>query len=289
MKKFVRHIAIILILIISISYVLDICYTYAFDNDHPRNKVQLTANLSNTTIDFIFLGSSRVDNHIDCDLVKELTGKSCLNLGLQGSRINDGKALAELLESNNVTYEKILMQVDYIYNYHNYSPSFIASIVPYVNKKGFPKNLKEDLDLPVSYKIPFARYAYNDKLAGLREVILQYTGKESRVDLKNGFNPLEGVGTKISGEFPNIISTSNNDLDSLVDLSEKVILFTAPYCKNTINRDKFMGDLMGRYPELNNFIDIFDEQEHFYKNCGHLNSQGAREFTKILTKDVLLR
>lgn len=268
---------------------LDHTYTAAFQNEIPRNKVQLAATLENTHIDYIFLGSSRVENHIDCDLITKITGKSCLNLGLQGSRINDAKALVLLLESNNITYEKLLMQVDYIYNFNNYSPSLISGIVPFVTKRSFPRELKEDLNLPISYNIPFVRFAYNDKLSGLREVLMQFVGKKPSIDLSNGYNPLEGVGQKVSGEFPNQIAATNSGLDELLAINNnRIILFTAPYCKNTGNREDFMEVLIKRYPNLKNFSAIFDEEEQYYSNCGHLNKEGAAKFTEILTKDILL-
>lgn len=287
MKKMLIYLIIICALLVVSSVLLDIGYTASFKNDIPRNKVQLVANLKDRHIDFVFLGSSRVENHIDCDLITKLTGKTCINLGLQGSRINDGKALAQLLRTNSVTYNKLLMQVDYIYNFHNYSPSFISSIIPYVNNENFPKYLKEDLNLPLSYNLPFVRYAHNDKLAGLREVILQYAGKKPTINFKNGFNPLEGIGKVISGEFPVEIDASNVDLDRLLAIDDNIVLFTAPYCKNTINRDEFLGELTTRYPRLRNFVNIFDDQEDYYSNCGHLNKEGAARFTEIITNDIL--
>lgn len=277
-------IAIALVLMVMFDYL----YTAAFENSNPRNKVQLAATLHNRNVDYIFLGSSRVENHIDCDLVEELTGKSCINLGLQGSKINDAKAISILLEANKVTYEKLLLQVDYIYNFNNYSPSLVATIIPFTSRENFSKALKDDLDLPLAYNIPFLRYASNDKLIGIREVILQYAEKKPKVDLSNGFNPLEGIGIEISGDFPNEIATNNAELNEMLATVDNLVLFTAPYCKNTSNRDNYMDALTKRFPNLKNYISIFDEKEQYFSNCGHLNAKGAQEFTEILTRDILL-
>lgn len=288
MRGFLKHIGFIVLIVILLSYLLDALYSEAFKNATPRNKVQLVANLKDTKVDYIFLGSSRVENHIDCDLITKMTGKSCLNLGLQGSRINDGKALALLLEANNVVYEKLLMQVDYIYNFYDYSPSFVGTISPYLGNTNFPEALVDELDLPVAYGLPFARYALNDKISGVREVVLQYAKKSPKLDLDNGFKPLQGVGKNVSGKFPDTIVDHNEDLEELLAINDNIILFTAPYCQNTENRDVFMNELSKRYPDLINYIDIFDNEEAYFSNCGHLNIEGAIKFTEILTKDLLL-
>lgn len=288
MKKFGLHIFFILVITIVCCVVFDSIYTYFFNKGTPRNKVQLVANLKNTNIDFIFLGSSRVDNHIDCDLIEKLTGKSCLNLGLQGSRINDAKGLALLLKANNVTYQRLFVQVDYIYNYHNYSPAFIAATVPYIKNDNFPEDFKNDLELSSIYDVPFARFALNDKVSGFREVLLQMVHKKPKVDLSNGFSPLTGVSKGGSGTFPEKIIATNKQLEELLLLNDKISLFTAPYCKNTLNRESFMQQLTTKYPSLINYVALFDNEEHYFKNCGHLNKEGARQFTEIFTNKILL-
>ena len=112
--------------------------------------------------------------------------------------------------------------------------------------------------------------------------------KAPKLDLSNGFKPLDGRGEDVSGKFPDVIANSNEDLDELLAINENIQLFTAPYCKNTENREQFMSELTHRYPDLKNYIDIFDNKEEYYSNCGHLNRKGATRFTEILTKDLLL-
>ncbi|WP_236642037.1 hypothetical protein [Dokdonia sinensis] len=268
--------------------VLDYVYSTAFRNEFPRNKIQLVANLKNEHIDYIFLGSSRVENHIDCGQIENLTGKSCINLGLQGGRFNDYRVLISLLKENRVTFEKMLVQLDYSYNLNDYSPAFLANLVPFVGRDDFPKKIKEELNLPIAYKIPFIRFASNDKLTGIREMILQYAGKEPSNNLSNGFKPLQGIGTAVSVTFPKEIANNNDELDAIQSINENIIFFTAPYCKNTANRDAYMDALTERYPKLKNYIAIFDDQEQYYSNCGHLNKEGAERFTEVLTQEILL-
>lgn len=289
MKQFINHIAILLVLLITLAFVLDTTYSAIFRNDNPRNKVQLVANLKNEHIDYIFLGSSRVENHIDCDLVEKLTGKSCINLGLQGGRFKDYRVLASLLKENKVTYKKILVQIDYSYNFDNYSPLFLAQVAPFVNRDDFPEYLKRELPQELNLEIPFKRYAVNDKVVGFRETISQLFKKPVKIDLRNGFVPLEGVGTSISGHFPDAIDYPNKAAEDIINMNpNSIVLFAAPYCNSSTTRNDFMAMLENKYPSLHNYVGIFDEIEGMHINCGHLNSKGAAKFTEILTKDILL-
>lgn len=289
MKRFFTYIIIIVALVLVIAFTLDLLYSTVYVNDKPRNKVQLVANLTNTHIDYIFLGSSRVENHIDCDQIEKLTGKSCINLGLQGGRLKDYRVLAYLLKNNRVTYEKIFVQVDYSYNFDNYSPLFLAQIGPFVNRNNFPELLKEELQKEVNSKMPFVRYALNEKAIGFRETLSQFFEKGVKVDLQNGFVPLEGLGTAISGHFPDSVNYPNLVLEEIITLDpDSTILFAAPYCNSSKTRNDFMSSLQIKYPSLHNYIDIFDNVEGMSVNCGHLNANGAQVFTGILTKDILL-
>ncbi len=289
MREFGKYIFILGLVIGILAYVLDAIYTTIFSNSNPRNKVELVTMLKNKKIDYIFLGSSRVENHIDCTLVEELTGKTCINLGIQGGRIKDYQVLATILKENDVRYDKLLVQVDYIYNFNNFSPVFKAQISPFINNDDFPPKSKIALENEIEGSIPFFRYAYNEKVIGFREALLKFFGKPSKVDLTNGFVPLEGVGTSISGHFPESLNYPNRELEDIIALDPaSIILFTAPYCNSSITRDTFMNSLKNKYPELKDYTGLFDNEGGMSVNCGHLNKEGAQKFTEILTRDILI-
>lgn len=289
MTGFLKHIFGLLLILIIGAFILDAVYTAAFHTGFARNKTQYAIQLKDSHIDYIFLGSSRVDNHIDCELITELTGKSCLNLGLQGSKTNDSAAFLQILINNNVSYEKILFQLDYSVNFDAYSPQFRSYIVPFINSKSVSDNIVKDLNIPNMYNLPFIRYAANDKLIGFREVLLQLYGKPSRQDLTNGFEGRDGVGVNIKGKLPSSIKENNNGVLWMQELEpKKLVFFTAPYCKGATNRDLMITDLKDKYPSVTSFINIFDDEELYFTDCGHLNNKGAQSFTRILTQDLLL-
>jgi hypothetical protein len=289
MINFCKHIFVVLLILSISAFVLDSVYTAAFHTGFARNKTQYAVQLNNIKIDYIFLGSSRTENHIDCELITKLTGKSCLNLGLKGSKANDSAALLQILKDNDVTYEKVFFQLDYAVNFDAFSPTFLSSIMPFIGDDKIKSNLSSKLEMPSLFQLPFVKYAANDKLVGLREVILQLYRKPGRLDLDNGFEGLTGNGRNIKGNLPKTIDKNNRSIHWMQELEpEKLIFFTAPYCKGAINRDVMIQDLKNKYPNVICYIKIFDNQEINFIDCGHLNIKGAQSFTRILTNDLLL-
>jgi hypothetical protein len=291
MKKFATHFVTVGCLLLILLIVLDFLYTESFKSGEPRNKVQLLANLTDTNVDYIFLGSSRTENHIDCAMIEKLTGKSCLNVGMQAGRIKDYRIMVQLINDNKVTFENLFVQVDYSYNLDDHSASFLAYFMPFKNDMKLSEQVVEDINVPFYYSLPFLRYAANEKKISFREVVLQYAEKPTSLDLKNGFVPLNGIGNEISGHFPSHISAQNDALQDIIDMVErnKLILFTAPYCENGENRNVFMQELKERYIGLKDYSNLFDNNKEVFVNCGHLNKNGAYHFTKKLTEDLLLK
>ena len=48
-----------------------------------------------------------------------------------------------------------------------------------------------------------------------------------------------------------------------------------------------MDKVQLKLPGLHNYIDLFDDKDEYFFNCGHLNEAGAEVFTNTLVKDLL--
>lgn len=271
-------------------YGLDALYSYTFQNGTPRNKIQKILQLKNQHYYYAFLGSSRTENHIDCELIEQLTGKSCINFGVSGGTIGDMLILMTITESKGITFSEVFLQVDYSYNFSGISNNFRASLAPFINNAVVKKELIKNGESFYYYYIPFYRYLKNDKVVGFREFFSTLLNKKPKANLNIGFAPKTGKGLAVSGRFPVKFSDKNEELNALFKLMEKnnaeLTCFTAPYCKNIENR-AFMSALKSKVPNLKDYISIFDENPEYFFNCGHLNAEGARAFTKILTEDLL--
>jgi uncharacterized alpha/beta hydrolase family protein len=85
MKKFSYKIVGLLIVIIFSAIILDKVYTHIYLNKTPRTRASYLIQNKVNDVDYIFLGSSRVQNHINTKLINDLTNKKAINLGVQGA------------------------------------------------------------------------------------------------------------------------------------------------------------------------------------------------------------
>lgn len=271
-------------------YVLDALYSYTYINNQPRNKVHKILQLKNKHFDIAFLGSSRTENHVDSEMVEKLTGKSCVNLGISGASLGDMLILLTLAESNNITFDNLVIQIDY--NYYNFglSNTFKANLIPFIKNPVIKKELNKDKDNFYYNYIPFYRYMKYDKVVGFREFLATFLNKKPKKEVTFGYNPKHGVGLEVSGKLPDTFSKTNAEFESIKELVNrthtKLFLFTAPYCNKIDNRDK-LQELKTVIPSLFSYVGLFDNKEEYFFNCGHLNIEGAREFTKILIEDII--
>ncbi len=290
MRKFLKYVLSLFVIAAILMVSLDYFYSYVFQNSEPRLKVQKILQLKEQHFDLAFFGSSRTEANIDCNLIEELTGKTCINLGLSGASITDMNFLMKAIVSNNITFDKAFMQIDYSYNDLGLTNLVKAGIVPFLIdskiKNIFPAREKVD----PYYWLPFYRYFIFNRKYGVRSLFASLIQKKNNIELHLTITPNEGQGLNVSGSFPSSIIGKNEDLNEMIDFTNDIrkplVFFTAPYCKEVENR-QIIDSIQKRLPDLKNYIAIFDEQEEYFFNCGHLNKTGAREFTEILIENHL--
>ncbi len=138
MKRFLKNSIVFFIGIIVGLYVLDILYTVIYKNSFPRNKTQFILSLKEgEKLDYVFLGSSRVENSIVSTEIERLTGKTTMNFGTQGARLDDMNVFLRLLIDKKVKIKKLFVQVDYIYNYEASSDIVGSQALPYIRSNKF--------------------------------------------------------------------------------------------------------------------------------------------------------
>jgi hypothetical protein len=292
MKKFIYKIVALLIVIIFSAIILDKAYTYIYLNKTPRTRASYLIQNKVNDVDYIFLGSSRVQNHINTKLINDLTNKKAINLGVQGAKLNDYELFLNLIVANKIKYEKIFLQVDYVYNHTGFSDISGADVIPYIKDiKEADKHLKTYNTNYHNYKnIPFYRYMVNDFSIGFREVVMLSINRKSKVDFEDGFDPKFIVGKNLSSSLPKKINLKNNSftrIDSIARANKiDIIYFMAPFCANTSNPN--FGELLSqRIPGFKDYSRAILEDKYFY-NCSHLNSDGANLFTEILINELNL-
>lgn len=290
MKQFLKYIISISVLTLALLYLCDFIYTQVYINSNPRNKLQYILNTKKENFDIVFMGSSRVANHIDTKLFDSLSNKKTINLGVEGAGLNDNLLQLKLLIANN-NVSNVFLQIDS--NFENDKPSNLAisEAMPFLNynkiinthiKKYF--NNFEKLE-----SIPFYRYVINDPKIGFREMFFSVVNKKPKTNPNVGFTPKLGNNLPlIESSLPKTIRLQNIILDEIIDICRinkiQLFLFISPYCSKT----KKMGYLEKLISKVPNLIDLSEgyEDELFY-NCGHLNNKGAKIFTANLYRETI--
>ncbi|WP_348823493.1 hypothetical protein [Flavobacterium aestuarii] len=294
MNRFTRHIALILFFVITISIVFDFVYTKVYETaTMSRTKFQYLRSLKNAKIDYLFLGSSRVENTIIPKLIKDETGKSAVNLGFQASKLSDIYTVLQLTKEYNISVDKIFIQVDYIFNAEDgYSNVFQYELMPFVRenkttKEYFKSHFKEKEEL---FYFPFYRYCIFDAKIGSREFSMNLINKRTKITESYGFVGLEGNSSEHTNSLPDYINQRNRYFDKIKVYAYKnkmdIVFFCAPFCKHTKNLN-FVEKLKKKIPDLRDFSQAVKSDELF-KNCSHLNKEGADFFTEIIIKKMLL-
>lgn len=291
MKKFLIHIGILIAITLVSMVLLDGLYTYSQRNGHVRFKPQKLFQEKNKTYDYVFLGSSRTENHIDCALIEQLTGKSCINLGMSGGHVRDSFVFMKLAEQNNIKFNKVFLQVDYGYNVENLSVNFKARVMPILSSAALKDEKMFKAEEQWKSYVPFAKYMNFDKVIGFREFFNISIANNSNINLDNGFTALTDQTTDLRGELPESLNKGNTAIDQMIQLSAEsnieLFFYTAPFCSKTKGRSIFDG-FDERLPNFKNYVKFFDDQEQYFDDCGHLNVNGARVFTAQLSKDYNL-
>jgi len=291
MGKFFKYIGFLVIVVIALLYLLDLLYTNTYTKGLPRNKVSYVLSMKDTSIDYIFLGSSRVDNNIDAAVIESITGKKALNLGIQAAKLNDLFFMLQLLKKQNIKAEIVFIQVDYIYNIGGNSEILKSYLMPYIEDDVISSYIKErDSNYYKLKYLPFYRYLAYDYKLGFREHFNTFINKKSSLNLANGYDAKYGtIASTLQASLPKTINKENKTIEKINKFAKKnnikVVYFMAPFCYDTKNKD-FSQKLKQRIPGLLDYSQLFTDDNYFY-NSSHLNDKGAKEFSKRVALDIL--
>jgi hypothetical protein len=255
--------------------------------------MQLLEKQRDKKINYLFLGSSRVENGINPILIEEKLGKSSLNLGFQSSKLIDIYTVLKLINEFNIKIDTCFIQIDYIFNItEGNSAIFSSEIIPFYNESKVVKNYFNRVEPHNLYFIPFYRYMKFDSKIGFRKVFSTVFFKSNKNIMKyNGFVPLDNQGVDFENTFPNMIIENNPYFDSIVNFVKlkniNTVYFCAPTSKNVANLD-YVTKLKEKIPKLYDFSTSIDDNTLFTDGL-HLNLKGANLFTEIFLDSLTKR
>lgn len=294
MQVFVKHILKIVLILFVSAYVLDFFYTKAFLKSAPITKFQNFRAFKDKYIDYVFLGSSRVENVIMPNIIEKKTNKIAMNFGFQASKMSDIYLILQLLDEYNIKYKKVFIQIDHHFNIENeYSIPLNKQISPYLGESNIiSKNCKNNdyLSYLVCKYIPFLKYSIQSNSFSFRNVCANLIKKQKPFLLQNGYTSLGNYKKAKDFDLPLTISSKNKFYDSIVNYTNKrrkeVVFYTAPFRISGTNLN-FMKVLNLSVANLNDFSKAIKNDKYFHDNV-HLNHEGAIVFTNALIDKLKL-
>ncbi|MAM27973.1 MAG: hypothetical protein CMC13_03030 [Flavobacteriaceae bacterium] len=279
MKRFVTYIALLLGILVLLAFLLDALYTKVYNTGAYRNKIMWVREMEGEAVDYILLGSSRMNNHIDPTQIKRETGKDGFNLGVNAFSIFESHLmLKEFLKKN--TTKMVIVQVDSRYRQTKPDPIGEKSWLPFIYE---PYVYEEFESYGTEYKlykhIPFYRFQKFESRIGYRDVITSALGKGHVYNKLSGFDPRSQVlKRELTYREDKPIVQENTSSKKMIELCKKhnikLIFVTAPIYK-------FKGDLAPLRQYLPNYHDFKDSirQRELFSDQIHLNAKGAELFT----------
>lgn len=294
MQAFVKHILKIGLILFVSAYVLDFFYTKAFLKSAPITKFQNFRAFKNNEIDYVFLGSSRVENTIMPNIIEKKTKKITMNFGFQASKMSDIYLILQLLDEYGIKYKKVFVQIDHHFSIENeYSIPLNKQILPYLNESNIiSKNCKSNdyISYMIFKYIPFLKYSIQSNSFSFRNVCSNLFKKPKAFHIKNGYTSLGNYKKQKDFELPLAISSKNKFYDSIVNYTKKrrkeVVFYTAPFRISGTNLS-FMKELNLNVANLNDFSKAVKNDKYFHDNV-HLNDEGAVVFTNVLIEKLKL-
>lgn len=294
MRKFVIQIIGILSISLILLLVFDFTYTTIYENANPRTKFQYLRSLKNTKVNYVFLGSSRVENGIDPFIVENRTQKKCINLGYGAAKLGDIYTVLQLLKSYAIVTDTVFIQVDYIFDIKGHSINLPYEMTPFIKDNPVTKDyllnyIGED---PCMYYIPFIRYCRSDQKIGFRDFFANLIGKKTTVTENKGYSPLSLQANEITNRnhfsLPAYITSYSPYYEKIKKYGDanniKIVFFCAPFCRHTKNLN-YVRKLKTKIPDLYDFSTVV-QQDSMFVNCFHLNESGATEFTEVFVKKI---
>jgi len=285
MKKFLLFLAKGCALLLVTLVLLDVLYTAVYLQSDSRSKIDYLYNSKDKNYDVVFLGSSRVNNHFVPEIFNK-AGYNTFNFGITRSRLDESALMLQMMVERNYKIKHLILQVDLNINTNDHSEAIRSLFMPYLHTS---KTIREYYsDLPEYNQllyIPFYRYMHYDARIGFREMYYSAIHKKTNVLENDGFHPLlNGPDKLVPADLSKYYPKRNKGYETIKAICKKnnihLIALTTPMCMETINRDYF-NHIQKVYPEILRFENAVTDDKYF-STCGHLNKDGAIEYTKIV-------
>jgi hypothetical protein len=309
------------LLIIAISILL-LSYICIWVGERGRKKYsqqeteKLAETLENSTYhDILFLGSSRIQNHIHPRIIDSLLHVNSYNLGVEKAQIDEFAVLLEAYLENHQTNppKQVLLGVDYYVfkALKEETLKYPAQYLPYLDNKVMTDAFTADGYYPLLFKIfPFLLFTeYDDgrKMASVQGLLGRkfydvgmYKGAHV-YDAK--FVPVDVLDDKVQNKVKPKFQLAGKGKKSLLKIMEicqqkniQLMFVYTPFFQNYIDK-KFDNEGViraldsiaqsNKIPFLRHDTLAMNQEEKYFRDFTHMNRKGAIIYSQRVATDLM--
>jgi len=303
MKFILLKISVIFFITVSIDYSLSLYLDNLYKkNEGPYANGHFNYYLNHVKVDTLFIGSSRVMNHVDTRLFSDKAynlSHASMHIGFQAALIDvlekerklPKKTLFLHIEANELgdsSDKSLLEEIQYL-NYYYSENDFIKSEINQISSFEFVKHWSK-----------LYRFSGYSSL-----LITNPIQNINQKPLSGGFHPLmnQNFNSEIDPNFKKNFDLSNPFFKYLNHISKickrnniQLICFTTPYFTNEkyeFEQNKILGEILKKnnyqylnYSSIKNQLpNLYENNSYWYDNS-HLNQKGAKIFTLFLKNEL---
>ena len=252
--------------------------------------------------EILVVGSSRALVHFDCEYIEKVSGKSCYNLGFDGTTYPLQKLMLKLYLDKNEQPKEIIWSLDF----HSFSDASnfygFEQLIPYLSNYHVKEMLSLHKTPYYQFFIPIFRYSYNPKMKiiGLYSFLGNYSRKPI---LKKGYRYQDKVwdstfinfvrrhphGKDVAFEraIYKDFEIISYELNSMLNLTWILTPYYYEAIEKISNRGKIKEYFINSSDSLNiSFYDMsnnsISKNKNLFYNGSHMNQKGVNSFMKIL-------
>lgn len=296
MKKYLLHILLFFVIVAAVDVSVGAFGRYLQGHAKGGSTRQLDDLVMKDRHDVLILGSSRAHHHYDAPFLRDTLGVDVYNAGFDGNGVVLADGVLEMV-LNRYKPQLVLFDVEpdfdvNVYEKDNHHTRYIKNLKPYYREGGVSEIIK-DVSMDEWRKVQSGLIRYNTEILGMAVDNLIDRGMDRR-----GFQSLSGKMEK----DPEPKAPKKEELDpfklayveKLIVLCQSndvplVLVGSPKYGKTDSEALRPVKDIANKYevPFLDYYADpSFMAHKEWFKEPMHLNSEGARVFSKLIAQDI---
>ena len=296
MKKYLLHILLFFVIVAAVDVSVGAFGRYLQGHAKGGSTRQFDDLVMKDRHDVLILGSSRAHHHYDAPFLRDTLGVDVYNAGFDGNGVVLADGVLEMV-LNRYKPQLVLFDVEpdfdvNVYEKDNHHTRYIKNLKPYYREGGVSEIIK-DVSMDEWRKVQSGLIRYNTEILGMAVDNLIDRGMDRR-----GFQSLSGKMEK----DPEPKAPKKEELDpfklayveKLIVLGQSndvplVLVGSPKYGKTDSEALRPVKDIANKYevPFLDYYADpSFMAHKEWFKEPMHLNSEGARVFSKMIAQEI---